>query len=44
MHHSVVTRPYLSKVVRVTGYVLDESGHFDKSGIELFHGHMTRGL
>ena len=24
---------HLSKVVRVTGYVLDESGHFDKSGI-----------
>ena len=24
---------HLSKVVPVTGYVLDESGHFDKSGI-----------
>ena len=24
---------HLSKVFRVTGYVLDESGHFDKSGI-----------
>ena len=29
---------HLSKVVRVTGYVLGESGHFDKSGIiRLFH-------
>ena len=29
---------HLSKAVRVTGYVLDESGHFDKSGfIRQFH-------
>ena len=34
---------HLSKVVRVTGYVLGESGHFDKSGIiRQFHRDLLR--